>query len=180
MPKREIETESGDISSDSLCSPREIVEPVRELFGGEIDCDPCSNEHSIVRALTTYTWGGLARPWGGPTVGRGKRTAYENHPYSTNEPWAAKAIYELRIRNVRELVILCMCVPSTAWWKSLMVKPAKNPRVLVTKRLKFLGPGGKPMKHTARFETALIYYGRRERVFDKLFRHVENWSTRGR
>jgi len=179
-PIRDIEAASGKIDSDSLCTPPSIIEPLKELFDGEIDCDPCSNEHSLVGALTTYTWGGLARPWGGAGVGRGKRRAYSNWPYSTNDPWASKAVYEMKIGNVHELAVLCMAVPSTVWWRNLMIEPKRNPRVLMTKRLKFYGPNGKPLKDSARFDTALIYYGRKEAKFDRLFQAITMWSTRGR
>ena len=36
------------------------------------------------------------------------------------------------------------------------------------------------MKHTAQFDTSLIYYGTRHAKFRKLFRHVERWTTKGR
>lgn len=35
---------------DDQCSPPEIVDPVRLIFGGTIDLDPCSNPFSIVGA----------------------------------------------------------------------------------------------------------------------------------
>lgn len=172
MARRNLDTDSGDISSDSLCTPPEIINPIYDLFGGTIDCDPCSNEHSIVRATTAYTYGGLVRPWG--------RRTYENQPYSINKPWIEKSIYEMRIGNVHELVILCMTATSTDWWKKAMSKPRRNPRVICTKRIKFLGPGGKPLKNGARFDTSLIYYGSKPGKFDKLFAHVAMWTTWGR
>ena len=172
MAKRDLDTEDGEISSDSLCTPWKIIEPVYELYRGVIDCDPCSNEHSIVKATHVYTFGGLARRWYEKT--------YENHPYSTNEPWIDKAVHEMRVGHVAELVILCMTATSTVWWKKAMVVPRRNPRVICTSRIAFLGPGGRRLKHGARFDTSLIYYGPHARRFDKLFAHVTQWSTWGR
>jgi len=172
MAKREIDTESGEIDSDSLCTPAKIYEPLAAFWDGRIDCDPCSNEHSRVPAAVSYAFGGLLRPWGWHT--------YQNHPYSTNDPWIDKAIAEMKIGRVRELVILCMTATSTRWWKKAMEAPKRNPRVICTTRIKFNGPNGMPLKNGARFDTSLIYYGARERAFDKQFKHVAMWSTRGR
>lgn len=172
MPKRALDTNSGEISSDSLCTPPEIIDRVYELYDGTIDCDPCSNEHSIVRAKSIYTWGGLIRPW--------DELTYANWPYSTNEPWVDKACLEMRVGHVRELVILCMTATSTVWWQRAMTIPRRNPRVIFTKRIKFLGPGGKPLANGARFDTSLIYYGSKTKRFDKLFSRVAMWTTWGR
>jgi hypothetical protein len=172
MPRRDIETDHGEIDSDSLCTPPLIFEPMYELWGGIPDCDPCWNPHALVRAKTQYPTGGLLFPW--------RLNTYENHPYSINEPWMAKAVYEMKLGHVTELLVLCMAAPSTAWWNGFMVKPKRNPRVNFTKRLKFYGPNGRPMPHGARFDTALIYYGSKVAKFDRLFRHVERWSTWGR
>ncbi len=173
MPKVEYASPDGTgkkMTSDEWCSPPEVADPLFE-FWGIADGDPCSNDRSVIRARERYTWGGLTRPWWEKT--------YENHPYSQNDPWTQKAIYEMKIGNVAELVILCMTATSTQWWQGLMTKPRRNPRVLLTKRLKFLGPDGKPVD-SSRFEPALIYYGGRAKAFDKEFRHLTMWSTWGR
>jgi hypothetical protein len=161
----------AQMTSDEWCTGPEIATPLLDLWDGPADCDPCSNERSIVKAVTKYCEGGLILPW--------KRKTYQNHPYSTNEPWVAKAIREMQVGRVRELVILCMTATSTRWWQRLMIEPKRNPRVITTKRLKFIGPSGKPMD-SSRFEPALIYYGKRTKQFDREFRHVAMWSTWGR
>ena len=164
-------TDTGkSMSTDEWCSPPEIAGPLFD-FWGEADVDPCSNSRSIIRARKRYTWGGLTRPWGKQT--------YDNHPYSTNKPWIDKAIYEMKIGNVEELVVLCMYAASTQWWQDAMLKPRRNPRVIATKRIKFLGPDGKPVD-SSRFEPALIYYGRRTGAFDRHFEAITMWSTWGR
>lgn len=172
MAKRDLNTDSGKIDSDSLCTPSVILHPMYELWSDPIGTDPCTNEHSIVRARRHYTFGGLSRPW--------LKETYANWPYSTNEPWADKAIHELKVGHTSELLILCMVATSTMWWKKVMTKPRRNPRVICTKRIAFLGPGGIPLESGARFDTALIYYGKHHGKFDRLFAHVARWSTWGR
>lgn len=94
-----------DMDSDTFCTPPEIATPLFQFWG---KCgDPCSNERSIVQTHDRYTFGGLNRPWWENT--------YANWPYSANEPWADKSIYEMQIRNVQELVVLCMTSSSTEW-----------------------------------------------------------------
>lgn len=161
----------GGINSDEWCSGPKITKRLSEFFRGPVMCDPCSNKRSIVEALHAYTWGGLIRPW--------METTYANWPYSKNEVWSGKAIYEMRVRHVSELVILCMTATSTQWWQGLMYKPKRNPRVLCIKREKFLGPGGQPVD-SSRFEPALIYYGKEVKRFDKIFAPLVMWSSWGR
>lgn len=172
MPKRDFETDEGTVDSDSLCTPPEIFTRMYDLFDGIPDCDPCTNDHALVRARKRHLSLGLVLPWGEKT--------YENHPYSTNEPWIDKAIYEMKIGRVRELLILCMVASSTEWWQKAMIRPRRNPRVICTKRLKFYGPTGQPMKHTARFDTALIYYGTKVKKFDRLYASLARWTAWGR
>lgn len=161
----------GGISSDAWCSPPEVGDPLFD-FWGWADYDPCSNTRSIIRAReVVIERGGLIRPY--------QKKTYQNHPYSKNDVWADKAISELKVGNVRELVILCMTATSTLWWSNLMHKPKRNPRVICTKRLNFLGPSGKPVD-SSRFEPALIYYGARTGAFDRCFRSIARWSTWGR
>lgn len=160
----------GGITSDEWCSPPEVSIPLFD-FWGWADVDPCSNERSIIKAREKYTWGGLVRPWGEKT--------YENHPYSKNEPWIDKACGEMKCGNVLELVILCMTATSTIWWHNAMNRPRRNPRVICTKRLFFLGPDGKPVD-SSRFEPALIYYGKHTSKFDRHFKHIARWSAWGR
>ncbi len=158
------------MTSDEWCTPPEVAEPLFD-FWGEADLDPCSNHRSVVRAKQRYETGGLILPW--------KAKTYENHPYSQNPAWIAKTLAELRARRVHELVILCMCAPSTQWWASMMTEPRRNPRVIATKRIKFLGPDG-TQEDSSRFDPALIYVGKHVAKFDRHFRHLAMWSTWGR
>ena len=62
-------------------TPEKYVRAVREFFGGGIDLDPCSNEHSIVHARTEYQLpkhDGLIESSDFPTV-------YVNPPYGIDK-----------------------------------------------------------------------------------------------
>lgn len=41
--------------SQSWGTPHKYVNAVKEVFGGHIDLDPCSNEYSVVNAQTEYS-----------------------------------------------------------------------------------------------------------------------------
>lgn len=154
--------------SDHWCTSRRVLDPLEQFFGGPVDCDPCSNANSIVKARVAYTFGGLQFPWG--------RTSYMNNPYSINVPWADKAVHEMKVGRVEELVTLMMVAPSTDWWLTLCKRAPRNPRMLFTPRLKFIGE----QKHGARFDTVLKYFGRRVRQFEREFNHLTRWSSWGR
>ncbi len=74
---------AGHIASSSSIdwnTPEEILAPVRTLFGGSIDLDPCSNDGSIVGASVEYRLpenDGLRDPW----FTEGVRTVYVNPPF---------------------------------------------------------------------------------------------------
>ena len=161
----------GGMSSDEWCTPPEVADPLFQ-FWGVADYDCCSNTRSVIKALdAAIERGGLIRPY--------RRKTWQNHPYSQNDVWSQKAVQELKVGHVQELVILCMTATSTLWWQNLMHKPKRNPRVICTKRLPFLGPTGKP-EDSSRFDPALIYYGQYAKKFDACFRSIARWSTWGR
>jgi hypothetical protein len=176
--------------TDSWCSPRKIGDGVVELYDGPADFDPCSNPNSIIRAKRAYCEGGLHIRW----MGKG----YENDPYSKTKIWTKKAMDEIYAGNCTELVRLVMCAPSVGWWIEQcgvwnehspphMLKRkdwrydskrnlSPNPEIIITERLKFIGD----KDFGARFDTALVYYGKRKVKFYKAFKHVTRWTTRGR
>jgi hypothetical protein len=173
-------------TSDSWCSPPEIANPLEEFFRGPVDVDPCSNEHSIIKAYRAYRQGGLVLPWKRePSRGtpQPRGTVYENNPYSQGDLWTAKAIAEMACGNVLELVRLGMFQTSCQWWADMCNLPRRNPRILGLKRIAFLSPFlsfGEPTANTCRFEPALVYFGPRTALFTRTFAHLTMWSTWGR
>lgn len=170
-------------TSDWWCSPVEVADRLVDLFEGPVEVDPCSNPRSVIKAIQVYTEGGLIKPW--CLTGRQpkKRTAYENPPYSMGDEFTAKALAELRLGNVVELVRLTMMSTSTQWWADQCTKPKRNPRILALKRLKFIDPFAKgpgQERQSCRFEPALTYFGPNVRKFDRAFADLTRWSTWGR
>lgn len=76
-------TAGRTVNSQSVgwCTPQKYVSAVREVFGGEISLDPCSNKWSIVQAETSYQLperDGLRESWNYPTI-------YVNPPYGADK-----------------------------------------------------------------------------------------------
>lgn len=178
--------------TDAWCSPRDVIDPLADFFGGRVDFDPCSNDHSIVPARREHSVGGLHVRW----LGKG----YENPPFSCTGIWTSKGLDEIYAGHCTELVRLVMYAPSTVWWSEqagivpynapnhppMLKRPrwkygtkrclAPNPDIICTKRLAFIGDTAMG----ARFDTALVYYGKRHAEFLKAFRSITRWVTRGR
>lgn len=164
--------------SDQWCTPPVVASELESFFDGPVDVDPCSNDFAVVAARRRYSFGGLLLPWGFP----GERgTAFENFPYSAGAAWGAKAIHEMKVGNVQELVRLSPMSTSTEWWADICTVPARNPRILALKKIAFLVPGvGTLGKNTCRFEPALMYFGPQPDRFTTAFRHLTRWTTWGR
>lgn len=63
------------------CTPKKYVNAVKEVFGGKIQLDPCSNQYSIVDAEVEYSLpekNGLVESWDFKTI-------YVNPLYGINK-----------------------------------------------------------------------------------------------
>jgi hypothetical protein len=117
------------MTSSDFNTPPWILDLVRQLSPNGIGLDPCSNEHSMVNATTTYTIkdNGLALSW------RGYGLVFVNPPHSTSphniEPWMEKARVEFLDqrpsrydRKSDHLVMLIPAKPDTAWFHDVATK----------------------------------------------------------
>lgn len=178
--------------TDAWCSSKDISEQLADFCAGPVHVDPCSNPNSVIRARRSYDRGGLHIRW--------MKQAYENPPYSCADLWTTKGLDEIYDGNLQELIRLVMYRPSTAWWREMAGVPegdgeyqaqmlrrkrwaygskrcrAPNPLIIATRRQKFIGDEAS----TAMFDTALIYYGKREARFLKSFKREVRWVARGR
>lgn len=139
-------------------TPPEIVEAVRDLFGGRIDLDPCSNSHEApnVPARTLYTRedDGLSREWSG--------RVYLNPPYGKGiGPWIEKVREEHEAGRVTAAVVLVKAATDTRWFRLLS---ERYPRCEVAGRLKFSG-----CKAPAPFPSVLFYLGDEVQRFADVF-----------
>jgi phage N-6-adenine-methyltransferase len=149
-------------SSDSVewYTPPKIIEAVRELFGGTIDLDPCSNAKGAaanVPARVHYTQedNGLFQPWFG--------NVYMNPPYGAREivPWVERVRMEYEARRVTAAVVLVKAATDTRWFRVLS---ERYPRCEVAGRLKFSG-----CKAPAPFPSVLFYLGDDVQRFGRVF-----------
>jgi DNA N-6-adenine-methyltransferase (Dam) len=180
VAKKSAKAAKSSMDPDSWCSPRDVTDLLEQFFRGPVAMDPCSNPNSIVKARRALHAGGLHLDW--------DESVYKNEPYSKMKLWAPKTIIELN-KNVEELVGLEQVATSTQWWrqlcgaepvlhagKELRPRQRRGARLLFTKRLKFIGDVG----FGARFDSVLMYYGRRYAEFERTFRSLTRWSAWGR
>lgn len=133
------------VNSKSLTwgTPKKYVRAVKEVFGGTIELDPCSNEFSIVNAKTEYSLpkkDGLKEDWKYETI-------YVNPPYgsdrergTTIKNWLAKCALTRNKYN-SEILALVPVATNTGHWKQSVFGQANAICFLYDTRLKFLENG---------------------------------------
>jgi hypothetical protein len=157
-------------SKKDWCTPKKLIVAVKQVFGGQIDLDPCSNEFSIVGANTEFMLthqDGLQQSWNYKTI-------YVNPPYgsdtergTTIKNWYCK-IAEAYIKHGAEIIVLVPVAPNTAHWKKYVFPIASAICFLYDTRLKFLIKGSENNKG-APMACCCIYYGERQSVFADVF-----------
>jgi hypothetical protein len=151
-------------------TPENYVRAVKEFFGGQIDLDPCSNRHSIVKAKTEYKLpehDGLRESW---NFGR----IYVNPPYGIDKKhgtsiknWlckCARAHTEFRA----EVLALVPVATNTGHWKKYVFAQATAVCFLYDTRLKFL-VNGKDGGKGAPMSCAMVYWGEDHKRFFDVF-----------
>jgi hypothetical protein len=129
--------------SQDWCTPPKYVNAIRKFFGGIIELDPCSNEHSIVRADVEYMLpkvDGLREEWN-------YRTIYVNPPYgadrqrgTTIRDWLRKCA-EAHSKYGAEVLALVPVATNTRHWKFYVWGAATAIAFLYDTRLRFLVNG---------------------------------------
>ena len=156
--------------SQSWGTPEKYVNAVREVFGGKIHLDPCSNEHSIVNANVEYRLpksDGLKESWNYPTI-------YVNPPYGIDKMrktsiknWLANCAFAHQEYN-SEVLALIPIAPNTSHWKKYVFTKAKAICFLYDTRLRFL-ENGKDSGKGAPMACAMIYWGNNYSKFFDVF-----------
>lgn len=146
--------------SQNWGTPHKYVKAVKEVFGGHIGLDPCSNEYSIVKAKVEYCLpkqDGLKENWNYKTI-------YVNPPYgidkvrgTTIKSWLAKCAkaYE---EYGSEVLALVPIAANTEHWKKYVFTKARAICFLYDTRLRFL-ENGKEGGKGAPMACAMIYWG---------------------
>mgnify|MGYP005816097565 FL=1 len=142
-------------ASGDWCTPIEIVSLVHSI--DPIGLDPCSNEHSLVGAKTSWTIkdDGLTKRWAGNGL------VYVNPPYGREiEKWVQKCCIEA-LTGV-EIVALLPARVDTRWFQSF----ARNAEEVLfyRGRIRFLGA-----PNSAPFPSVFCYWGMRPAQFRKAF-----------
>lgn len=155
--------------SQSWCTPPKYVNAIKKFWNGTIDLDPCSNEYSIVKAITEFKLpeiDGLKEEWNFKTI-------YVNPPYgadrergTTIKDWLGKCVLSYQKYN-SEILALIPVAPNTTHWKKFIFGKADAICFLYDTRLRFLVDGidsgkGAPMA------CCIIYWGKR---YNSFFEH---------
>lgn len=156
--------------SQSWGTPIKYVKAVKNVFGGIIDLDPCSNSYSIVHAKTEYRLpkqDGLLESWDFPTI-------YVNPPYgidkergTTIKNWLAKCAFAYEEYGSQVLALVPIAA-NTAHWKKYVFTKAKSICFLYDTRLRFLEKG-KDTGKGAPMACAMVYWGDNQERFYEVF-----------
>ena len=151
-------------------TPQKYVDAVKDFFGGDIDLDPCSNEFSIVKALTEYRLpehDGLRESWD-------FRRIFVNPPYGSDKErgtriksWLYRCA-EARKAFGSEVLALVPVATNTGHWKNYVFGIATGVSFLYDTRLRFL-VDGKDEGKGAPMSCSMIYWGKNYERFMEIF-----------
>jgi DNA N-6-adenine-methyltransferase Dam len=106
---------------DAWCSPTELRDALMRFTGGKpVDLDPCTNDRSIIPAITRWTrtdapTAAPIRPWRKPDGSCA--TVWCNWPWSKPGPWADAAVDAIRTGEARWVVGCGIADPSVQWFQ---------------------------------------------------------------
>ena len=156
--------------SQNWSTPVKYVQAVKQVFGGEIDLDPCSNPYSIVNAQTEYRLpkhDGLRDSWN-------FRRIFVNPPYGADrergtniKQWLARCA-EAHLSHGSEVQALIPVATNTSHWKKHVWGRARGIAFLYDTRLRFL-VNGKDEGKGAPMSCAMIYWGQNFDLFSEVY-----------
>jgi len=150
-------------------TPEKYVRAVKQVFGGDIDLDPCSNNFSVVRAKMEYRLptNGLKESWQFTRI-------YVNPPYGSDtergtriRDWLARCA-EAHENYRAEVLALVPVATNTGHWKQYVWGAATAVAFLYDTRLKFL-VNGQPTGKGAPMSCAMVYWGGKFARFQTIF-----------
>ena len=151
-------------------TPEKYVAAVKRVFGGVIDLDPCSNEHSLVAARVEYLLpchDGLKESWNFPTI-------FVNPPYGIDKErgtsikhWLHRCAMAHR-QHESEVAALVPVATNTGHWKKYVFVQACAVCFLYDTRLRFL-IDGRDQGKGAPMSCAMVYWGRQYEAFHEVF-----------
>lgn len=156
--------------SQSWGTPLKYVKAVKEVFGGVINLDPCSNDYSLVKAEIEYKLpkhDGLKESWDYSTI-------YVNPPYGIDKErgtsiknWLGRCSKAYEDFG-SEVLALVPVATNTGHWKKFVFTKAKSVCFLYDTRLRFL-ENGKDTGIGAPMACAMVYWGNNPLKFYEVF-----------
>jgi hypothetical protein len=156
--------------SQHWCTPQKYVDAIREMFGNNVELDPCSNKWSIVKAGVEYSLpkdDGLLKDWNFGTI-------YVNPPYgadrirgTTIKDWLRKCAAS-HAQYGSEVLALVPVATNTAHWKHYIFGKAASICFLYDTRLKFIINGDDNNKG-APMACCMVYWGKNIQKFHAVF-----------
>lgn len=156
--------------SQNWCTPPKYVHAVREVFGGRIALDPCSNRHSVVRAEVEYRLppaDGLRESWDYPTIYINPPYGADRHRGTTIKDWLRRCAYAHEEYGSQVLALVPVAT-NTRHWKDYIWGVADAVCFLYDTRLRFL-VDGKDEGKGAPMSCAMVYWGKHVPRFEKVF-----------
>lgn len=154
-----------DDDSDTEITPAELVEPIRDFFGGEIDVDPCAHRLGHVQARCEWRKSddGMAKPWVRiPGYRRPMRSVFVNHPYSHGEPnrWLGRCASVASAHPDVSIVALSKGDTSTLWYRK-WIRGTAAAVCFVERRIAFekVSRTGARARQGAKWPSILSYWG---------------------
>jgi hypothetical protein len=151
-------------------TPGKYVSAVKQVLGGTIALDPCSNFHSLVEAKVEYQLprqDGLKASWDFPSI-------FVNPPYGIDRAretsikhWLARCA-EAHTVHGSEVIALVPVATNTGHWKKYVFGKATAVCFLYDTRLRFL-VNGRDEGKGAPMSCAMIYWGKNYRRFFTVF-----------
>jgi hypothetical protein len=143
-------------------TPKKYVDAVKQVFGGSIGLDPCSNSYSIVQADTEYLLpqsDGLRESWNFPTIYVNPPYGIDHHQGTSIKDWLRRCEHAHRV-YASEVIALVPVATNTGHWKKYVYGKAAAICFLYDTRLRFL-VRGKDAGKGAPMSCAMVYWGRR-------------------
>lgn len=159
-------------------TPPEVMDLAREVFGREVELDPCSCEVAQRVVQARAWWGveenGLGRDWRAETL-------WLNPPYSGAARWVDQVVGEVDAGRVRHALVLTLNSTETEWCQTLLGYASAV--AFPHGRIRFLAADGERRKAgiQGQIVTQLLApdmeYGERTRA---VRRFIAAWRLRGR
>lgn len=151
-------------------TPLKYVNAVKQVFGGGISFDPCSNEYSIVgadREVSLPYEDGLVVDWNYPTIFVNPPYGYDCERHTSIIDWVKRCAYAYEIYG-SEVIALIPVATNTRYWKQYIFGHARSVCFLSDTRLKFLEKGMDTGKGSP-VACAMVYWGGHPEVFYDVF-----------